>query len=337
MKKTIALIYGGEGCEREVSKASAENLYSMIDKTLYEVMLVFIADDGCWFIKQALNEQGGIPTYPVRINSRSGFFQNGKVLAVSLAVIALHGDCGEDGIIQGALDSAHIKYIGCDVFSSSVCCDKIYTKIIAEHLGIPTADWIFSTENEDTDMLVRRCEQSIGYPLFVKPARLGSSIGISRAKNRKELTNALLKARKYSSRLLIEQAIDAECEIECGFFDSDGTEHISPSGKILTSGIFYDYDQKYNGVSSPKISHGIELDADIRLRLIDYSKRLAKLIALRHLSRIDYFISSKGEIIFNEINTFPGMTKTSLYPHITEDMGFSAGEFINLLLSEGCK
>ena len=336
MKKTVALIFGGEGCERDVSIAGAENLYSMINKELYEILLVFIADDGSWFIKETFTDPGGEPTYPVRINSLSGFFKSGEILSVSAAITALHGDKGEDGTVQGALDAAHIKYIGCDVFSSSVCCDKIYTKIIAEHLGIPTAEWIFTNGEESTEDIAKRSEQILGYPIFVKPARLGSSIGISRASCREDLLSALKEAQKYSKRILIEAAIDAECEIECGFFGSYGKTYISPSGKILTDGIFYDYNGKYKGISSPKTLHGISLDKKTNCQITNYTKRLATLIDIRQLARIDYFIGREGDIYFNEINTFPGMTKTSLYPHITEDMGFERGEFINLLLSEVC-
>lgn len=337
MKKRIALIYGGEGCEHDVSVASAKGLFSFIDKSLYDVLPIFIDRQGFWFIKWDFSAKEAIPTYPVRINRQCGFIFNNSVIEISAAIIAMHGDFGEDGRIQGALDTAHIRYIGCEVAPSAICSDKIYAKIIAEHLGIPCAEWMISDFSDSPDDVADRVEKAFGYPVFLKPPSLGSSIGIKKASNRRELLSALSHAAEHYRRVLIEKAVDVEYEIECGVFQNSDAPILSASGKVFTAGKFYDFDKKYNSTDALEISHGFAADEKLKSEIEEYAKRLAGLLALRHLSRIDFFVTKSKRIIFNEINTFPGMTKTSLYPRITEDMGFSEGQFINLLLSEATK
>lgn len=334
LKKTIALIYGGEGCEHEISVKSARNLYSAIDKSAFDVIPILITDDGSWYITDGISSSILHPTYPVRINSVSGFLINGKTVEVDAAIPALHGDSGEDGMIQGALQAAHIRYIGCGVGASAVCCDKAFTKIIAEHLGIKTAKYIIAEPRDKEDEVILRAEGHLSYPMFLKPTCLGSSVGAARAESRSELLSALRKARALSQRVLIEECVDVLYELECGFFDSCGKRMLSPSGRILTDGIFYDYGGKYLDKGSPKTAHGVSDNPKIEKEAADSANRLATVIGLTHLARIDFFVTRGGELYFNEINTFPGMTESSLYPLLTEDMGLSKNEFINLILTE---
>lgn len=337
MKKTVILIYGGEGYEHEISKESAKAIYSAIDKSLFDVIPVFISREGNWFITDGIGKSILRPTYPARIDSRSGLLSGADLLPADVAIPALHGDYGEDGIIQGALDCAHIPYIGCRVFASAVCIDKVYTKIIAEHFGIPSAKYTVVYENDEPEAAILRAEGSLSYPMFLKPARLGSSVGAARANNRAELSSALREARLLSGKILIEECIDVLCELECGFFEEGGKIHISPSGRIHTGGIFYDYEGKYGDRNAPKISHGSADYPELSKKAASYAKILARAIGLSGLSRIDFFITRQGELLFNEINTFPGMTKSSLYPLLTEDMGFAKNEYINILLSEAVR
>ena len=346
MKKRIALIFGGEGAERKISEISAEGLASVIDKNLYDLILIGITDVGEWYIYDGdagkINDSEWLadkskltPTYPVKLGEKSGFLCREGILSVSCAVPCLHGNFGEDGVIQGALQAAHIPYVGQDVYASAFTSDKAYTKLAAEHLGIPTAKWMLSTRS-DANAARREAQVRIGYPMFLKPTRLGSSYGAHPVCCQADFESAYNDAYSLDGRVLIEELIRPEYELECAFFESDGVL-LAPYGRIMSGGSFYDYESKYQKERSPKTeADRSENDADIEASARKYSEKLIEFIGLRHLSRIDFFVTENKDIYFNEINTFPGMTKTSLYPRLTETLGFGRGEFINLLIKEVC-
>ena len=178
MKFTVALIYGGEGFEHDVSLVGAKNLSEMIDRSKYELVRVLITRGGEWFIEE---EERMTPTFPVLLFGKSGLFANGTIINIDVAIPLLHGDLGEDGVIAGALRAAHIKYVGCEVLAGALCADKVAAKLIAEALGIPTAKWTFSDERE-ASAAAYAAETLFPYPMFIKPCSLGSSIGISRVR-----------------------------------------------------------------------------------------------------------------------------------------------------------
>ena len=337
MKRSVALIFGGEGCERDISIRSAKSIYEMIDKERFSVLPVYISENGDWYAQREMPKGDiprDIPTFPVRLDGRSGFLVKGHVGSVSVALPILHGECGEDGVIQGALEAAHIPYIGCDVITGAVCSDKAYTKAIANSLGIPTAKWL-SSDGRTKAELQALAEESFGYPMFIKPARRGSSIGASRVDRSEDFFPAF-DAAAIHGRVIIEEFIPVKYEVECGFLSLDGKVLINPGGTIDTDGNFYDFEAKYENIRSPKASHGAPLTPE-RAKIAEMAKRLATALDMRHFGRLDFFVSRDGGIYFNEINTIPGMTPTSLYPGITEDMGLSAGEFINRLIDEALK
>lgn len=334
MKKSVALIFGGEGCEREISLLGAKNIYEMIDREKFSVLPVYISENGDWY---ALREMPtgeiprDIPTFPVRIDGRSGFLVKGRVGTVSVALPILHGERGEDGVIQGTLEAAHIPYIGCDVTAGALTSDKAYTKAVAVSLGIPTAKWI-TPNGLSSDRARAMAEGALGYPMFIKPARRGSSIGISRVDRAEDFKSAYTEASLHG-RVIIEECIPVAYEVECGFLSLDGRVRVCPTGTVATEGNFYDYGAKYSGANSPKTSHGAPLSPE-RERIAEMAERLVGGLDLRHFARLDFFVSTDGQIYFNEINSIPGMTDTSLFPAITEDMGLTGGEFINRLIDE---
>ena len=330
MKKTVALIYGGEGCEREISIASAENLSKLIDREKFEVVSVMISESGEWFI-----ESGGTreSTFPIFLDGVSGLYKNGGVLKTDAAVPCLHGDFGEDGNIAGALRTAHIPFVGKSILAGAVCADKIVTKSVADSLGIPTAKWIFSNGREPTETVRRRAEERLGYPMFIKPASTGSSIGITRVSSREQFADAYRDALSYTDRVLIEEALDVVSEIECAYLELCKISHFA-LGTVNTDGEFYDYKEKYAEESKIFACPVCIADEDTKDAVISMSKKLRSALSVRDIGRFDFFLTRGGEVIFNEINTFPGMTDSSLYPSLTLNMGLTRGEFINLLLSE---
>lgn len=344
MKKRVALIFGGEGCERRISESGAANLLTLIDASEYEILPIGIDRDGAWFLYRGPHEKIGsgewradgealTPTFPAKLGSRSGFIDGAKLLEVDCALPCLHGDFGEDGTVQGALTLAHIAYVGQDVYASAFTNDKIYTKLAAESLSIPVAKWLVA----DCEPLEaqRRAEEKIGYPMFIKPARLGSSFGAHPVRSPQEFGRLYAAAREFGERLLIEELIDVEFELECAMLDV-GRRSFSPRGRILSGGAFYGFSEKYENVTSPQacVYGG---DSETEKRITEYSESLAALIGLKELSRIDFFVTRDKKIYFNEINAFPGMTASSLYPKLTESMGLQKGEFINLLLCRACR
>ncbi len=345
MKKTIALIFGGEGFEHKISEMSAANLYGLIDGSHYGILPIGISKDGYWYIYKGHNDKISngswtwdtdnlTPTFPAKMNGASGFITDGGIIPVHCAIPCLHGDFGEDGTVQGALTSAGIAYIGQNVCASSVANDKIYSKLIAEHLGVPTAKWSY-TPSDDAKEAKRMAEAKLGYPMFIKPASLGSSYGASPVFSPEDFEACYSAAKRYGSKILVEELIPFEYEIECAMLE-DGTMRFSPGGRILSNGKFYDYDSKYRAQSSPKTEAFSGRDREIEEKITEYSASLSSFIGLRYLSRIDFFVTNDKKIYFNEINTFPGMTKTSLYPRLTEDMGIKKNGFINLLLDKVC-
>ncbi len=345
MKKTVALIFGGEGFEHKISEMSAANLYGIINGAHYEILPVGISKDGYWYIYRGRKDriingswiddvENLISTFPTKINGASGFIAEGSIISVDCAIPCLHGDFGEDGIIQGALMAAGIRYIGQSVCASAVTSDKIYTKLIAEHLGIPTAKWSYSTA-KDAKEAKRIAEEKLSYPMFIKPASLGSSYGAAPVFSPNDFEAVYSDAMRYEGKILTEELISFEYEIECAMLD-DGRIRFSPGGRVLSNGNFYDYDSKYKAELSPKTEAFSGKDRETEEKITEYSAMLSEFIGLKHLSRIDFFVTKDKGIYFNEINTFPGMTKTSLYPRLTEDMGIKKDGFMNLLLDGVC-
>lgn len=332
MKKRIALIYGGEGEEHSVSLRGAEALIKLIDREKYEILPVCISKSGNWYTRIDGKE---IPTYPVRLCGTSGFLLSGKILSVAAAIPMLHGDFGEDGRIQGALDVAHIPYVGSGVLAGALCADKITTKIIAESLKIPTARWCFSPKGARSAK--REAEEQIGYPMFIKPSGLGSSIGASRVVCSEDFIPAYEEAEAAGDgRVLVEELICADYELECGIFESGGVFKASASGRIETDGAFYTYGAKYTDTEALGVKHACPPSKKLKELAEFYALTLCQRIGVKHLSRVDFFVRGE-EIFFNEINTFPGMTENSLYPLLCEDMGIKKEKFINILTEDALR
>ena len=319
-KKNIVLLYGGRGYEREISLSSAEFILSNIDREIFEPYRVFIAPDGGFFLDL---EDGRVPC-SLKLG---GFLEfSGQSVKISAVFPVLHGDFGEDGRIQGYLDCLGIPYVGCGTLAGALSSDKAVTKTLAERLGIPTAPFLLCRRGEE---IKRRAELTLGYPMFVKPCSLGSSIGIFEVRDEKELDSALKSAHSLCDRVILEEKIPVLYEVECAFFETEGQKYFEV-GSIFCDG-FYDYEKKYINNGAREI---FDLSEHIKKAVSAYSLSLVKELDLRQLSRLDFFLTKSGDLLFNEINTLPGFTETSLYPKLMERAGFTPGELITRLLSE---
>lgn len=322
MKKRIALLYGGRGHEHGISLLGAENILSKINKEIYETLPILIGKDGVW----RLMPDGK----PVDLSTEQGDLTvGGERLFIDVAFPILHGDYGEDGRIRSVLDTLGIRCVGCSHTAGAVTSDKVLTKAIASSLGIPTVKSVTVSEGENLGKRVREIEREVGYPVFVKPSTLGSSIGAGRADTRRELFLLLRRALSLDTRALAEKYVSERREIEVGYLKASGRTVIA-FGEVICKE-WYDYDSKYAKTSEALTTAEPLLDEKAKKTLTDYTKKLAKLIGIRGLSRIDYFLDGT-RIYLNEINSMPGFTDASLYAKMMASSGIPEELLIECLI-----
>ncbi len=343
----VALVFGGEGGEREISRLSAVTLAKALDRLECDYISIFIDERGFWYLipsgcrsVERVGAEKMIPTYPVKLSGQGcGFLAEGKIIPVSKVIPALHGDMGEDGVIQGALRCAGISYIGADTASGAVLMDKAYTKLLAEYLGIPTVPWfiyIDGAENWGSGKIAVTAKQSLslarelGYPLFVKPACSGSSIGADVAKTPTELLSAIGFAAQISKKVLIEKYIENPTELECAYLGGVKPLVTLP-GSVVSEGGFYSYNRKYGGQGQAKVSADADVGMEISRLAVEYSRALCLISGVRDIARIDFFLLGE-KLYFNEINSFPGMTEDSLYPKMLSGAGISLEDALERLI-----
>lgn len=333
MKKCVAVIYGGMGAESEISALSAKFVLSEIDREVFSPIPIFITKDGLWLIKEPEKDTEGTTCYPAKLKCGSGVMTAEGFVPLFAAFPVLHGEFGEDGIIQGALTCAGIPFVGCKTQSGALSADKALTKIVAEAASVPTAAWVLGNEEPKDDYIEKirlKSELSFGYPMFIKPSGGGSSIGISRVEDESEFFEAYLKAAKHGKRVIVEEAVPVKLELECAIF-IDSKQMFTNIGAVITEGKFYDFDKKYSGgmVATPSAP----ITQGVFQAVTSYALTLASCLEIRQLARIDFFLTDRGGIIFNEINTMPGFTAKSLYPKLIEGCGISHSELITRLIS----
>lgn len=342
-KMKIAVIFGGQSSEHEVSCMSAVNVIHNIEAAYYDPLLIGITKDGRWLKVEQVSD------------IIKGTWNNGKVSAmiapdanihgvvlleknhvttqyVDVVFPVLHGKYGEDGTIQGLLELAGIPYVGCNVLASAVCMDKVCTKRLVERLGIRQANYIDLrvSDLEKQETVTKNIEKTLGYPVFIKPANAGSSRGVTKAKDEKELFEGLKLAAEYDDKILVEEQIFGR-ELECAVLG--GVEpRASGVGEILAAAEFYDYDAKYNSQESKTVIHP-ELPEKVADKISETAVKIFQAVDAYGLARVDFFLEDKtNEIIFNEINTMPGFTKISMYPMLWETKGFSKQQLVEKLI-----
>lgn len=359
-KKTLGIVFGGQSNEHEISCLSAINVISSVDTARWNVILIGITKDGRWVrvdsvqdIKDATWEKSQamaciLPDAKVHgvllgscsneeNNHQRGDINEYSFLHLDVIFPVLHGRLGEDGTIQGLFEMSGIPYVGCGVFASAASMDKFYTKLIVETLGIRQADYVGVKRCELSDEysrenVIRKIEQKIPYPLFIKPSRSGSSVGVTRASNRSELLIGLETAAQVDSKILVEEYIDGR-ELECSVFgDPGGGVFASGVGEIVSAGGFYDYDAKYNDPDSQTLVDPI-LSSDVEGKIRKYSIDIFNALDGFGMARVDFRLDEKkNEVVFNEINTIPGFTAISMYPMLWEKKGISRQKLIEDLI-----
>ncbi len=342
----LAVLFGGSSNEHDVSIASATSVIMNLDKEKYDITPVYLDRENRFYIwgenieSIQLLKVGDELTHLKKIDDPISFLKT-----FNCVFMMVHGKNGEDGILASIFDFFAIPYVGNKPVASMITMDKIYTKDILEKNNISTAKYISFTKYHDEyimegisfswPLFLENIKKKIHYPVFVKPANSGSSIGVIKVKQDAFLEQALIEALKIDERVLIEEAILGR-ELECAILENNGEVLASRVGEVLAGDEFYSFDAKYHNQESKTV-----IPADISLEDEEKIRKVAiqafKTLNLHGLSRVDFFLTPDHQVILNEINTIPGFTTISMYPKLWEASGISYSELLDILIVESIK
>lgn len=340
--KKIAVVFGGQSTEHDVSIVSGLSVSKNINKEKYDVTNLYIDKDGVWFKYNGNKFELSVGEQIDNIEIIDNLMNYLKTFDCIFPV--LHGLYGEDGTIQGLFELLKIPYVGCKVLASSIAMDKVYSKIIFDKAGInqTKSQYIRSykdkfiyldknlTETEySLEEISNRISKEISFPMFIKPSNFGSSVGITKANNLEELLESIKVAAKYDKKILVEEGIDGR-ELEVAVL---GNEEVIAScvGEIIVEDKFYDYDSKYMNNTSKTTTHA-QIPSDIETTIRTTAIKAFKSIDGKGLSRVDFFLDKENNIYLNEINTLPGFTAISMYPKLFEEVGINNEELTTKLI-----
>ncbi|MDF1602845.1 D-alanine--D-alanine ligase family protein [Nocardioides sp. YIM 152315] len=356
-KPRVAVVFGGRSSEHAISCVTAGSVLAAIDPEQYDVVPIGIAIDGRWVLESGDPERLRIQG-PDRLPSVDGdratialapeAASTGLVVTepaspprtlgeVDVVFPLLHGPWGEDGTIQGMLEMAGVRYVGAGVLASAVSMDKAYMKVVLQAAGLPVLPWVVVTAREWERDAVRCRDQAarLGFPQFVKPARGGSSFGISKVHDASELDAAIEEAARYDPKILVEAAAVDAREIECGVLQAlEGTPETSLPAELRVGGDheFYDFAAKYLPGEHTEIDIPADLPAEVTEQVRELSVRAFTAVGCEGLARVDFFVLADGRVVVNEINTMPGFTPTSMYPQMWAASGVDYPALVDRLI-----
>jgi D-alanine-D-alanine ligase len=352
MKTAIGVVFGGRSGEHEISVRSAGKVIEAIDKDRYDVVPIAISQDGRWLAPSASAELLSQGAKDVLGNVRASgeiallgdtgrkgllTLSDGSISRLDVVFPVLHGTFGEDGTIQGLFEMAGIPYVGCGVLASSCGMDKVVMKALFKEAGLPICRhvWFLRREWEHSaDSVIKAVEQSIGYPCFVKPANLGSSVGVSRADDDPSLRSAITLAAEYDRKIIVEESLVMR-EIECAVLGNDHAEASLPGEYLIRdeSKAFLDYTEKYSGTGNNEFVVPAPVSDDLSRRIREMAIAAFKAVDGSGLARVDFFLRrDDGSLLVNEINTMPGLTEASGFPKMWEGTGLNFTAVIDRLV-----
>ena len=342
-KLNLAVLFGGASSEYEISLRSSASVLRGLDTEKYNITVVGITKGGDWFWLPEVspeeiekNEWMSRKKFDCTLSlSRKCrglyIYETGKTLPLDVIFPVMHGENAEDGRLQGACELAGIPCVGPGCASSAVCMDKSITKLLAATTGVSQADWLTVTSSDlKTLDIVSIVEEKFSYPVFVKPAGTGSSVGAAKAKDRETLLSTLSDALKYGGKALVEEFIPAR-EIETAALGNDDVI-ISVCGEVLSATETYSYESKYSNSASKTVAPA-DIPSEISEKIRMYAEKIYRACSCRGLSRVDFFIHKEtDEIIFNEINTIPGFTSISMYAKLFGVSGIPFSELLDRII-----
>lgn len=344
MKKLrVGILFGGKSAEHEVSVRSARNIYDALDKEKFEPVLIGIDPSGKWLAADSqkllsaphdatdrqvdVGEGGAVVLAP---ESRGELVVSGSadVTGVDVVFPILHGPFGEDGTVQGLMKLADVPFVGSGVLGSAVGMDKDIMKRLLISVGIPVGEYAVTRRGQQIN--AGEIVQKLGLPLFVKPANLGSSIGISKVSDEADLQKAVEYALLYDNKVLIEKAIVGR-EFECGVLGNENPK-ASAVGEVLPAHDFYSYEAKYIDENGASVQIPADIPVEISEKIRDAAVRTFLALECEGISRVDVFVTDDNQVVVNEINTMPGFTSISMYPKLWEESGIGYTELISRLI-----
>lgn len=345
-KLRVGILFGGKSVEHEISILSAKNVVEALDKKKYEPLLIGIDKKGHWhFVDHVesllesknlmklkisnLGKYANLSMIPSKSEAQLVPIQSKKTIPLDVIFPILHGPFGEDGTVQGFLKLANIPFVGPGVLGSAICMDKAITKKLLKEAGISIADFI-TLKNSQIVPTFSEIISQIGLPFFIKPANLGSSVGIHKVKDETDFTKAIQDAFQYDSKVLLEKSIEGR-ELECGVLGND-MPIASAVGEIIPQYEFYSYEAKYLDENGAKLKIPADLSREIIQRVQALSIQVFKILECEGMARVDYFLTKDLEILVSEVNTIPGFTKISMYPKLFEAVGISYSSLIDRLI-----
>lgn len=335
-KLKIAVLFGGCSEEHDVSIKSAREIANSIDMEKYEPIYIGITRSGNWkMCEKPCEDWDNDNCRPAVISTDKSthgliIYQGGEYQTRYIDVVfpVLHGKTGEDGVIQGLLELSGIPYVGCDVQSSAICMDKSLAYIVVNNAGIATPEFVILNSGELPDL------SRLSYPVFVKPARSGSSFGVSRVNRENELDSAIGLARRYDKKVIIEEAVSGS-EVGCAVLGDDSDLIVGELDQItLTHGFFQIHQEAKpeEGSKNAFITVPADLPPEKRTKIQETAKLIYKALGCKGLARVDMFVQENGGVIYNEVNTLPGFTSYSRYPRMMNAAGLSLSKIVDILI-----
>jgi len=335
-KINVGIIFGGKSGEHEVSLNSAYNVMNAIDKDKFDITPVGITKDGKWIVYDGDIQKVKDGTWVDEVEmpeTNLEILAGGKLENIDVFFPVLHGTFGEDGTIQGLFDIMDVPYVGCGVLASSVAMDKIATKQICKEAGVNTGEFAMLRKSEilsDLEKCANLIQLCFDYPVFVKPANMGSSVGISKAKDMDTLKAALLEAVKYDTKVIVEAFVSGR-EVEVAVLGNENAE-ASCVGEVIPCNDFYDYEAKYLSGDESIVVIPADISEELSERVRRAAVKAYNAISGSGLARVDFFIAEGDMILLNEINTLPGFTNISMYPKLWQASGIEYTELITKLI-----
>lgn len=349
-KKNIGIIFGGRSGEHEVSIVSAKSVMDNLDKKKYNVIPIGITKKGEWIsgsiaIEYLQNKAKNLPFKTsllpdpqqnelLTLESRKGELQSIKKQKLDVVFPVVHGTYGEDGKLQGLLEMANIAYVGPEVLGSALGMDKVVQKQLFEAGNLPTVKFVWFLKKhwqDNSKECINKVEKKLRYPVFVKPANMGSSVGITKCKNKTELVSGIEIATCFDRKIIVEQGVVSPKEIEVAVLGNENPK-ASVCGEIISSNEFYDYDAKYVDNKSEAV-----IPAKLPKKVLEKIRKTAidafKILDLCGMSRVDFLVSKDNKIFLNEVNTIPGFTSISMYPKLWQASGLSYTSLLDELIS----
>ncbi|MDT9604128.1 D-alanine--D-alanine ligase family protein [Lactobacillus crispatus] len=342
-KLQVGLIFGGNSSEYEVSIVSGHNIYKAIDKDKFDVHPIWITNEGYFANEEESFKVLDDPSYqvknPHKVNNISNLIELENLPEIDVFFPIVHGNLGEDGVLQGLFRLMDKPFVGDDVLGAAVTMDKEFTKILAQRVGVPVADWIsikrFEYNDKNNDKLdYEKVAEKLGRDMFVKPSNQGSSVGVSHVTNADEYAAALKEAFKYDDKVLVEETVPGT-EVETAVLGND-KPIVAGVGQIINAkGSFYTYENKYNDNSTSKLQIPADLPQEIIDTVRSNARKVYEVTESSGMSRIDSMLTPGGKVVLTEVNALPGFTNISMYPKLFEEAGVPYSELITRLIEAG--